>query len=220
VVAFADTVQRFFPEWEELLDLGPLRRQTYLCSAAVCMDRSLGTEVLGLLEDRQRMVDFELTFWRRAVPEYPFGLADQDVLNAILATRVGPDRVDTLDARLAATPPFKGLRVIDDRSLRCAYEDGVEPFVVHHFVLKPWLDRVHHGVYSQLLRRLLVGPDLAVRVAESEIPLRMRTGAAAYLERKRVNLRQRLRWHVTDPLSARIAPRVDALRGWARSGDS
>ena len=65
---------------------------------------STGRRVLELLDERQSRVDFELTFWRRNVRGYPFLYADQDVLNAILATREEPERVEALDHRLAATP--------------------------------------------------------------------------------------------------------------------
>ena len=34
--------------------------------------------------------------------------------------------------------------------------------------MKPWLEPTHHGVYSRLLRRLLIGDDLAVAVPADE----------------------------------------------------
>ena len=203
LVAFRNPVDRFVPEWGELLELGTARRREYVSSAAICVERALGEEVLGLIEDRQGLVDFELTHWRRNVPGYPFTYADQDVLNAILATRDDPARVHTLEARLAPTPPFAGLSLADERSLRCLYDDGVEPYLVHHHVAKPWLEPTHHGVYSRLLRRLLVSDDVAVRVPEDRIPLRLRTGLRAFAERKRINARERFRWHVREPLAAR-----------------
>ena len=39
-------------------------------------------------------------------------------------------------------------------------------YVVHHWPGKPWLERTHDGVYSRLLRRLLSGDDVAVRVPD------------------------------------------------------
>ena len=49
------------------------------------------------------------------------------------------------------------------------------------------------GVYSRLLRRLLVGDGLAVRVPPDQIPLRFRSGIRASAERSRINARERLR---------------------------
>ena len=203
LLAFRNPIDRFVPEWGELLELGPLRRGPYLSSAAICAERMLATEVLGLIEDRQGRIDFELTHWRRNVPGYAFTYADQDVFNAVLATRIEPDRIEALEARLSPTPPFAGLKLADERTLRCAYADGVEPYLVHHHVAKPWLERTHHGVYSQLLRRLLISDDVAIRVPQEQIPLRLRSGLRAYAERKRINARERFRYHVREPLGAR-----------------
>ena len=164
LVAFRNPVDRFVAEWGALLDLGPVRRRDYLSSAAIAVERSLGLEILGLMDDRQGAVDFERTHWRDNTPGYPFTYADQDVFNAILATRADADRIVTLDQRLAATPPFTDLRLVDAGTLRCAYHDGAEPFLVHHHTVKPWLEPTHHGVYSRLLRRLLIAADVAVRV--------------------------------------------------------
>ena len=69
--------------------------------------------------------------------------------------------------------------------------------------MKPWLEPTHHGVYSRLLRRLLIGDDLAVAVPADEVPPRLRTGLRAYADRKGTNVRERFRWHVREPLAAR-----------------
>ena len=102
------------------------------------------------MQERQRVVDFELTHWRRDRPEYAFTFADQDVFNAILATRIDPER--RRRPRRSALPPprpFAGLRLVDERTLRCAYADATAPYLVHHHTVKPWLEPTHHGVYSQ-----------------------------------------------------------------------
>jgi hypothetical protein len=204
VVAFRNDMHRHVPEWGELLDLGPVRRQPYVAFALLCVNRELGTEVLQLVADRQRRIEFERSTWGRDEADYPLLYADQDVLNAILASRVGAQRLEALDHRLAPVPPFSGLRLIDEHTLRCAYHDGTEPYAVHHFIVKPWLEATHEGVYSRLLRRLLVGADLAVRVPAEMIPLRFRRGPLAALDRARVNARERFRYHVREPLAARL----------------
>jgi hypothetical protein len=191
VAVFRNPIQRHHPEWGEILGLGPIRRQPYVSSAAVCVATEPGLEVLTLLAERQRSVDFDRTYWRRNVPGYPFTYADQDVLNAILASHVEPERIATLEDRLASTPPFTGLRVADERTLECAYEDGLVPYLVHHHTTKPWLEPTHEGVYSRLLRRLLLADDVAVRVPEAEIPPWLRRGPRAWAERKLINLRER-----------------------------
>ena len=193
IVAFADAIDRWVPEWGALLGLGPARRGTYVSSAALVAGGDPGHAVLRLLAEHQSVVEFERTYWRRNEPGYAFTYADQDVLNAILATRGDEARVEALDARLAATPPFAGLRVADERTLACGYEDGTEPFLVHHHVVRPWLEQTEHGVYSRLLRRLLVRDDVAIRVPEPDVPAWLRTGPRAWALRARHDLRARLR---------------------------
>jgi hypothetical protein len=231
VVAGGAPRDRFVPEWGELLGLGNARRQAYVSSALVLLGGSVGREVIRLMDETGTRIDFDRTIFRTTLPDYPFHdsaaalaavpddpffFADQDLLNAILATRVEPEHFVRIEDRLAALPPFTGLRVMDEDTLRCAYEDGTEPYLLHHYATKPWLKPTHHGIYSRLLRRLLVGPDVAVRVPESELPLRLRTGLLAYAERKRVNARERVRWHVREPLSLRIRELRDRAAGGNR----
>jgi hypothetical protein len=197
VVAFENPVDRFVPEWGELLDLGQVRRQPYLCSGLVAMGSSPGTEVLELMADRQDRVKFERSYFGSGDQDYPLMFADQDVLNAILASRVSADRVVALDSRLAPMPPFEGLRVVDAERLRCVDADGTEPYLVHQSLpWKPWLESIYDGVYSRLLARLLSGPDLAIRVPPATIPLALRSGPLAFAERQRVKLREQVRWRV------------------------
>ncbi len=118
-------------------------------------------------------------FWQMA-GDHPFFFADQDVLNAVLATGIDPDRVEVLERRLEATVPFTGLRVVDEEALRCAYEDGTEPHVVHHLApAKPWLEPTIGGVYTQLMLRLLLGPDVAIQVPQRDLPLHLQPGVIA-----------------------------------------
>jgi hypothetical protein len=208
VIAVANDTDRFVPEWGELLGLGKVRRQPYLSSGLVFLGHPLGEEVLRLMAELQDRVDFDRTFWRANVPDYPFLYGDQDVLNAILASRTDRERVTALPNRLVPNPPFKALRVIDEAALRCAYRDGTEPYAVHHFATKPWLEPTHHGVYSRLLRRLLTGADLAVPIREEELPMRLRSGFRAWVARKCVNARETFYWHVRKPLAARLRARA------------
>jgi hypothetical protein len=217
VVAFENDMDRFVPEWGELLELGELRRQPYLSSAFVGLPRAPGTEVLELIEDRLARVDFQLTCWRENSPDYPLLYADQDVLNAVLASQVASERIEALDHRQASATPFGGLEPLDLAALRCAYPDGIEPYLVHASLpAKPWLEPMYHGVYSQLLMRLLVGPDLAIRIPAGELPLRFREGALARLARGLIHARDRLGWYARRLLPSRVLARLDESRRRAR----
>ena len=204
VVAIENDTQRFVAEWGELLGLGEVRRQPYVSSGLVLAGQPLGEQVLRLMDELQDKVNFDRTFWRANAPDYPFLYGDQDVFNAILAGRIERELLVALPNSLAPNPPFKGLRVVDETSLRVAHPDGTEPYAIHHHTAKPWLEPTHHGVYSRLLRRLLIGSDVPVRVDVAELPRRFRPGFRAWLARKRTNIRENYRWHVGEPLAAKL----------------
>jgi hypothetical protein len=214
VVGFRNNTNRFFAEWGELLDLGTVRRRPYVSVSLTFLGGELGSEVLRLLDDRQRRVDFDRTLYGRNEAGYPFLYPEQDVLNAVIAARAEADPLLVVDARLEAIPPFTGLELLDAQTLRCAFPDGTEPFVIHHFMSrKPWLHATEPGVYSRLLSRLLLAADVEVRVPERMVPLRLRSGWLAALDRKRVQAVQRWRWYIGDPLAARVR----GLRARSRS---
>jgi hypothetical protein len=179
VTAFRNRSDRFFSAWGELPGLGEARPRPYVSSSLVFLRGAVGSEVLLLMERLRSRVDFQRTFWRENDPEYPFLLGDQDLLNAILATRLDPGQVVELEARLEAVPPFAGLSVLDEEALKCSYEDGVQPYVLHHFLTKPWLEPTMGGVYTQLLLRLLLGRDVAIRISRRELPLHLQPGMIA-----------------------------------------
>jgi hypothetical protein len=192
VIAGGAEMERFCPEWGELLDLGDVRPAPYVSTGLVVCGGRLGRELVELVDDRRDVVDFELTFWRRNVADYPLLHADQDLINAVLSARAADEEIRVFDPRLSASPPFAGLEIVDEASLRCAYDDGTEPYVVHHWLAKPWLEPTEDGVYSRLLRRLLDADDVPVRVPERLVPLRLRRGLRGYAARKRIDAGKRL----------------------------
>jgi hypothetical protein len=196
VVAFRNHADRFVPEWSAL-ELGPLRRSPYVCSGFVAFAGERGAEILSQVDERQHLVDLERSYFGAHDDDYPLLYADQDLLNAVLAARPDPDELMALEARLAPMVPFAGLRVSDEEHLRCEHQDGTEPFLLHHSLSpKPWQRPGYDGVYSRLLRRLLSGPDVAIRVPEAEIPRDLRTGPLGFAERQRVKAREQLRWRL------------------------
>ena len=207
VVAFENESDRYVAEWGDLLDLPPPRRERYVSSGLFVLGGHEGAEVLALLDDRQRRVDVEAGLYGRDDAGYAFRYPEQDVLNAILDSRPDPGRVQRLPSRLAATPPYTRLRVRDLRALRCAYADGAEPYVIHQFVRKPWLERMHHSVYSQLLARLLCRDDVAIRVPEADVPHRLRRGVVPSLERVALSARHLSRWYAGEA-ARRVRGRV------------
>ena len=202
VVAVEHGSDRFFPEWGSLLGLPDPRRQPYVSSSFVVLDRDVGGPVLESMHRAQQRARLGDSPFSGASPEQglsvdvrteaidnPFFFPDQDVLNAVLASELERERLEVLARRLEAIPPFEGLRVADERTLRCSYEDGVEPFAVHHVASKPWLEWTPPGVYTQLFRRALLGRDVAMRLRQRDLPPHLRTG----LRGRSANLLERVR---------------------------
>jgi hypothetical protein len=210
LVAFENERDRHFDEWGPALGLGALRRAPYLMSSAVAIGGDAVDRVLPAAADALPKLDLERTWLGAGDESDPFFYADQDVLNAVAAARLQRDEVVVLPARLAAIPPFEGLRLADLRSLRCEYRDGVTPYLLHHYFRKPWLARLRSNIYSRLLTRLLLADDVAVRVPPEMLPLRLRTGARAAAARLAVDL------GVGVPAGAlrRLGGRPRRIRAW------
>lgn len=177
--AFRNDKDRWFGEWGDLLDLGEMRRGPYLTSSALFMNRATAGEILPLVAERQERIDLRRTWVGAGSEADPLYFLDQDVINAVVRSRLDPSRVDAYDARLAPIPPFAGLRLKDERTLSCRYGDGVQPLLLHHASRKPWLVRMRANVYSRLLTRLLLADDVQLRLEPEALPLRLRDGAAA-----------------------------------------
>jgi hypothetical protein len=180
--------ERFFPEWGPALGLPELHRRPYLNAGQFVLPRVFNDRLLRAWVDGQERVGMLGTRYGRARLSDPFYFADQDVVNAVLAALVDDADLDIRPHRLAPHPPFRGLRLVDTRTLDCRYPDGDRPFFLHHTMGKPWLQPTRRTVYSALLPRLLLAADLPVRLAGADVPVRVRNGPLASLERRRGDL--------------------------------
>jgi hypothetical protein len=194
IVAFTDRLHdRFDPQWSALLGLEPLRRQPYVNSGFLVLPRSPGLEVLTSLQAGQESVDLQQGILSGGTPDYPFYFPDQDVLNAILASKAHAENLAIMEHRLAPHPMFEGVELLDEQTLRCSYADGLEPFGLHHVLQnKPWLAPIRHTIYSDLLPRLWLGSDLALPLEPEHLPLRFRSGMLAKADEQRYNAMARL----------------------------
>jgi uncharacterized protein YndB with AHSA1/START domain len=59
---------------------------------------------------------------------------------------------------------------------------------------KPWLEPTTHRLYSRLLSRTLQGDDVAIKLPPRKLPLRLRRGRLAALQRRREDIVERVRW--------------------------
>jgi hypothetical protein len=178
---------RFFAEWAHMLALGPLERRPYLANGQLCIPRSLSTRVLQPWQDAQHRVDIRHTCLGRGTLLDPFYFPDMDVFNAVVAAYLEPHEVLAYEHRLAPHPPFAELSVIDKWRLVCRYPDGTQPFLLHHVLAKPWLKPTRANAYSKLLPRLLLAPDVSLRLEPELLPVRLREGWLAAGDRVRAN---------------------------------
>jgi hypothetical protein len=184
IVAFADALQtRFSEKWELELGLPEVRRQVYVNTGILALPMGRGGRLLERLEELQSRVDQRRSYWTEGVPTDPFFFLDQDILNALLASEFDQKEVTVLPHRLAPHPPFDGIRV-DPSSLRCRYLDGEEPFMLHHVLKKPWLHPTAPNSYSELLPRLLLEDDVAIRLQPRDLPRRLRTSLLGHAARQ------------------------------------
>jgi hypothetical protein len=179
---------RFFTEWRQVLDLPRLVPRPYLNAGQLLIPHTLSRRLIPHWSEGQARLDLGTTRYGSGRMRDPFYFADQDVLNATIGGILEPDEVVLLEHRLAPHSPFPGLGLIDERRLVCRYADGVEPFLVHHVLAKPWLKATRTTIYSSLLTRLLLEPDVVVRLEPGRLPVRLRRGTFAAVDRRRADL--------------------------------
>lgn len=190
-VAFTDPLQdRFFPEWGELLDLGPLTPHPYVNAGMLVLPRRLGLELVEVVHAKRGVVDLARTgraevHDARPTPGYPFRFPDQDIWNAALAVPRRAGDLVALEQRLSPFPPFRGVRPVDGSALECRDGDGARPYVLHFTGRhKPWLAPTRATLYHRLMSCLLLAPDALVRVPPGRLPAALRAGVAGSLARR------------------------------------
>jgi hypothetical protein len=186
---------RFFPEWESALDLGPMQRRPYLTAGQLFLPRALSERLLPLWAEKQGKLSLATTRYGRARLTDPFYFADMDVFNAIVSAQLEDDELVMIEHRLAPHPPFTDVRLIGTGGLTCRYSDGTQPFLLHHILGKPWLTATRTTLYSLLLPRLLLSGDVALRLEPRQVPLRLREGWLAAADRLRTDVQAAVYWN-------------------------
>jgi hypothetical protein len=198
------TRDRQFPEMSTVFELrAPLRAQ-----------RTVNTAPLALSLDRWPSF---FDRWRRACERLPadwpsrgfapFGLADQDALNALLMSEVPAEAIWVApESSTVHADELCAVEILDQPSLACRHR-GTTPILLHYGLSpKAWewsgWRRVRAcDVYIRLLRWLLFAPDAQIRARPNEVPIWLRprvvgraaavlVGWATYV---RIDLRDRAR---------------------------
>jgi hypothetical protein len=200
---------------------------TFELQAPLRPQRTVNTAPLALSLDRWPSF-FER--WRRACerlpPDWPsrgfapFGLADQDALNALLMSEIPPHAVWIApETSTVHADELSAVEILDPGSLACRHR-GVSPVLLHYGLSPKAWDRSGwrrvraDDAYIRLLRRLLFGRDVRVRSRPREVPIWLKprgVGRAAailvgLLTYVRIDLRVRAR-ALRDTLFRRRAAR-------------
>ena len=212
VCAFPDPEsKRWFPEWRELFDLpANPRRQTYVCAGFVAFSTVHFPDLLERWWHCSVRVPAHRTLGGGAPNSDPLAQADQDALNALLMSEVRPEALKVLP--IEAMPTWSGLartRVVDARTLACALHDT--PTLVLHAAGtgKPWdpqrgWKRLKRDAYVILARRLLLGPDVPIRLRPGQLPLWLQAGVGGELALRTIDTLNR----ATHPARVHVIPRL------------
>lgn len=166
--------QRFFPEWVHLFGLrAPLRPGRYLNAGVLAFDQASWPDLLPRWWELCMRIPREATRAGGAPWDAPTCDADQDALNALLMSEI-PDRAVAL-RRQHVVDELLQVRIVDPGALRCV--DGDEPVEILHHTggPKPWQQeawmRVRRNAYVRLLPRVLLAPDVRLRLRPDELPI-------------------------------------------------
>jgi hypothetical protein len=115
----------------------------------------------------------------------PFALGDQEALNALLMSEIPAEAVAVQpQGGEVFKKNFHEVEVVDVGTLASRY-DG-QPVTLLHSTgsPKPWERRGWRrgrwrNAYARLLRRLLNGPDIEIRVSGHDLPVWLRSGMGA-----------------------------------------
>ena len=193
---------RWFAEWQHLLGLPrPPRRSAYVNAGFVAFSQRRRPELLPAWRDAcRRALDLRadsalelsgLSPGHRAGFGHPAPLADgdQDVLNAILMSEPAPARTAVLAASEVAYRSDLGrVHVLDPASLACTNRRRPLSLVHCNGTPKAWESSawsiVRDDAYLQLLRRVLLPQDVALRVEPRDLPVWLRSDAAGHAVRR------------------------------------
>lgn len=174
---------RWFAEWEQLFDLPyQPRRQTYVNAGFLAFSVERWPDLLPRWWDSCQRIRSHPTIYEGAIWDSPTSQADQDALNAILMSEVPSGSLTVLPPE--SQPDTEQLRgqveLIDVDTLSCSLHD--KPVTLVHLTgkTKPWELRGWNWrgghLYATLLRRLVVGRDIRVRVSRGDGPIWFRSG--------------------------------------------
>jgi hypothetical protein len=177
VVAFADTptlARRFSHDWSSIFGLtAPLRAgQPYVNSGLLMIPTVAFPNLLRRWWDSCQAVRDEPTVLdgSRSATAYH----DQDALNALLMSEVPEERIAVQTDSAIGYQQLSRVRVENAHDLTCSVQGTTVAWLHYVGPKKPWLStswrHLRRTAYTMLLRRLIVGSDVAVKIPLATLP--------------------------------------------------
>jgi len=194
ICLFADRAyRRRFAEWSSILGLnGELRDEPYTNAGFIALRGDLWQSLLCRWHECCEKISAERSqrpYFLGGHDGSPFAYSEQDVLHAILTSEIPADQVELMDIKLAASPDHeRSTHIVDRQTLRCV--NGSDETILLHYwgQPKPWAPGARRSLrfdaYVDLLARLLVGDDLAIRPNRKHVPFWLRDDAAGRFVRR------------------------------------
>jgi hypothetical protein len=168
--------RRWFAEWKDTLQLrAELRREDWAHAGFIVLDTKHWPYLLERWWDICSLVPAEEIF----ASGTPFNAGDADALNALLMSEIPRDAVAILPQGDEVYPG--DVKIENIETLECSVDGRAPKFIHVPDRPKPWerngWSRRGSGVYVELMRRLLFGSDVALRLEPEQVPLWLRPGA-------------------------------------------
>jgi hypothetical protein len=197
---------RWFQEWEKTLNLrSPLRREPWVHAGFVAFSTEHWPNLLERYWEVCELVPANQAF----TSGMPFNAGDADALNALLMSEIPPGTSALLPQ---GAEVFGGDAVVDDLQTLACSVDG-SPTTMLHYPDRPkpwersgWL-RIGTGGYIRIMRRLLFGTDVQLRLDPSQVPLWIRPTLAGELTLRALAVNRVIAWSaykLPEPLRDRI----------------
>lgn len=180
--------ERWFEEWQELFELsGSLRHQTYVNAGFVVFSACHWFNLLERWWQSCERIFSHATIFDGAAWDTPLSQSDQDALNAVLMSEIPVGAIAFQPKEryiFRQGDNFESVQISDVEKLTCISRGG--PALLLHWCMGPkpwesWLTVKRNDAYVQLLRRLLVGKDVAIKVPPKELPIWLKPGALGHV---------------------------------------
>lgn len=192
VCLFADIAEqrdRFIPEWQEVFQLtAPLRTgQHYLNAGFIALSTDHWPDLLRRYWETCRLIPHGAGMAAGAAYHQPFWAGDQDAINALLMSEIASEAITELpEAEGPSADLLTDVSIVDEDTLACSLH-GHRPYLLHYWGgPKPWQPqawmRVRRNAYVKLMPRVLLAPDVPVRMTSDELPPWLRPGPLGAVE--------------------------------------